>query len=193
MLDYDITYQDFTNDHRAKDCKLLQEVKTLCRRETKRLESIRGPMCFLDKRQYHNNSIMTLLNDTNIPLVKYSNLNEEYNVERGDFIVSSYNGLKSTNKFKRNRFIKIINQPYIKYKIGDSSQYITLPRGEEPPKDCRECYSISCNSIQGTTIHHPKLIFLDCMTTYSQFTLQHLFVSLSRGNNIRQYRLIVKD
>jgi len=193
LLDYDITYQDFTNDHRAKDCKILQQVKTMCRFNIKCKETEKGPMCFLDKRKFHNFSIFTLLRQFSIPSVKYSNLNDEYNVERGDFIVSSYNGLKSANKFKRNRFVKIINQPFIKYKIGDSSQYITLPRGEEPPKNCRECYSISCNSIQGTTIHHPKLIFLDCMTAYSQFTLQHLFVSLSRGNNIRQYRLIVKD
>lgn len=194
LLDnYDINFTEFKNDHRAKDCKILQQVKTMCRLNIKCKETEKGPLCFLDKRKFHNLSIFNLLNQFRIPQVKYSNLNNEYNVERGDFIVSSYNGLKSTNKLKRNRFTKIIKQDYIKYKIGDSSQYITLPRGEDPPKDCRECYSISCNSIQGTTIHDPKLIFLDCMTTYSQFTLQHLFVSLSRGNNIRQYRLIIKD
>lgn len=189
--------RDFKEDYRATNCPLLQSLKLDLRKEVYNFEVENhcfdedAPFDYNICRNRHSRPIIDFILKlkNHIKVIKIEDIGKHYNTERGDLIITGYNGLSSSNLNMRNRFIKFIkNQTHKRYKKTGCSITLTLPENEEPPKGYKECYSATCDSIQGTTIHSPSLVFID----KELFTLQHLYVALSRGNNINQYILITK-
>ena len=203
LLDYiptsNITF--FKDDHRARDQEL-KELKQEIRENIKNYEISRHDLNMFERRCFHMKPVREILESSKIKRIKYHEINKHINVERGDVIVSSYNYLEpskfqdpntkewvSPKEDRKNFYQKRIDQEYKRWLIQTKTTKTYVVSKTKPPHS-RECYSTSVNQIQGHTIEGASL-FIDYRNEFCMFSLQHLYVAISRVRNFNQLYIII--
>jgi len=203
LLDYiprsNIRY--FKNDRRARDNEL-KLLKKNIRSMISNKEKQRPNLDIFEKRYFHIPSIKKILQQSGIRRIRREDINKVFNTNGGDRIISSHNYLDphpvkdiKTGEYKqpiedrKNKFQKLINQPYKRWVINKNGRKSELVSKTQPPYG-RECYSTSAHSIQGHTIENSK-VFIDYTGEFCIFSLQHLYVAISRVRNFNQLCIII--